>query len=361
MVGMQRHAMRGAGSRLRMSYKLFISSLYVSDDENVIRFIAARLGQSLIVMLAVGAISFGLFRFVGDPVEIMVSVEETAETRAAIREKLGLNDSVVTQFQRYIVNAARGEFGISYRTREPVASMIFSRLPATLELVLCASIFALALGIPLGIISALYRNTVLGASIEVGSLIGISLPTFMTGTLLILVFSVMFRILPSFGRGDVVEIGGWTTGLLTTSGLLSLIMPTITLGLFQLTMVMRLMRGEMIEVLRTDFIRFARARGLPRRMIYFGHALKNSLVPVITVMGMQLGALIAFAIVTESVFQWPGMGLLFVQSITSVDIPVMAAYLMIVAAFFVMLNLAVDLAYVWIDPRVRDDMMMRRA
>jgi peptide/nickel transport system permease protein len=317
------------------------------------RFLFNRFFQALVVMLTVGAISFVLFRYVGDPVEMMVSVEDTPQMREQMRERLGLNDSPLTQFLRYIGNTASGDFGISYRTRQPVAEMIFSRLPATMELVICATLLSLLVGIPLGIVAALFRGRWIGRAADTATLIGISMPTFMTGTLLILLFSVTFRVLPSFGRGETVDLGFWTTGFLTASGLQSLIMPSITLGLFQMTMIMRLVRGEMIEVMRTDFIRFQKARGLSDRAIHFRHALRNSLMPVITVAGMQFGALIAFAIVTESVFQWPGMGLLFVQSITNVDVPVMAAYLMIVAAFFVAINLVVDLLYYLIDPRLR--------
>lgn len=304
-------------------------------------------------MLAVGAISFVLFRYVGDPVEMMVSVEDSPQIREQLREQLGLNDPAPVQFVRYLGNLMSGDLGLSYRTRQPVAELIFSRLPATLELAICATILSILVGVPLGIAAALYRGRWIGRIADIATLIGISLPTFMTGTLLIFVFSVAIPILPSFGRGEVVEIGWWTTGLLTASGIKSLILPSITLGLFQLTMVMRLTRGEMLEVLRADFIKFQHARGLSPRVINFRHALRNSLMPVITVTGMQFGSLLAFAIVTESVFQWPGTGLLFVQSITNVDVPVMAAYLIIVAAFFVTINLIVDLTYFLVDPRIK--------
>ena len=186
------------------------------------------------------------------------------------------------------------------------------------------------------------------------SLIGISLPTFVTGILLIFVFSIWLNILPSFGRGDIVQIGWWTTGFLTASGLQALILPGVTLALFQLTLIMRLVRAEMLEVLRADFIRFARARGLTDRAVYFRHAVKNTMVPVITITGLQIGSLIAFAIITETVFQWPGMGLLFIQAVQFVDIPVMSAYLVLIALFFVVINLVVDLLYHVVDPRLSD-------
>lgn len=304
-------------------------------------------------MIAVAAIAFCLFRFVGDPVAMMVSIEDTPQMREQLRRDLGLDQSALVQFQRYVTRALQGDLGVSYRARESVVSMIASRFPATLELVLCATFFALVVGIPLGIVAALTRGRWLSRFIEVTSLVGISMPTFMTGTLLILVFSVSLPLLPSFGRGDVVSVGPWTTGFLTSSGLLSLIMPSITLGLFQMTLLMRLVQSEMLEILRADFIRFANARGLSPRLVHFRHALRNCLVPVVTVAGMQFGSLIAFAIVTETVFQWPGLGLLFIQSIASVDVPVLSAYLMVVAAVFVVINLVVDLLYYAIDPRLR--------
>lgn len=316
-------------------------------------FVCRRLLQAIIVMLAVGVISFSLFRFVGDPVLMMVSEEDTARDREALRERLGLNDSVAVQFVRFAKNAAQGDFGTSYRNQRAVSELLAERMPATLELVACSGVFALVLGIPLGVYTALHRNSVLSHVFQTVSLIGISMPTFLTGILLILVFGVWLKVLPSFGRGDVVALGWWTTGFLTPSGLKALLMPSITLGLFQMTLIMRLVRAEMLEVLRTDFVKFARARGLSRRAIHFGHALRNTMVPVITITGLQLGSLIAFAIITETVFQWPGMGYLFIQAVAAVDIPVMAAYLVLVALLFVIINMTVDVLYYVIDPRLR--------
>jgi len=321
----------------------------------MIAFVLRRIIQAVIVMLTVGLVSFSLFRYVGDPVLMLVDVEDTAEFRADLRERLGLNDPAVVQFSRFVWNAGHGEFGISYRHRRPVSDLIAERLPATLELVLCSGIFALLAGIPMGVYSGLHRDSLLSQLFQTVSLIGISMPTFLTGILLILCFSVVLNVLPSFGRGDVVALGWWTTGFVTASGLKALIMPSITLGLFQMTLIMRLVRSEMLEVLRTDYIKFARARGLRNRAVNFGHALKNTLVPVVTVVGLQLGSLIAFAIITESVFQWPGMGLLFIQAVDNVDIPIMGAYLMLVAFFFVVINLIIDLLYYAIDPRLRVD------
>jgi len=319
-------------------------------------FVCRRLLQALVVMAAVGLIAFSLFRFVGDPVLMMVSEEDTAEDREALRERLGLNDPVIVQFGRFAWAAAHGDFGISYRNKRAVSELLAERMPATLELVACSGLFSLLLGIPLGVYTALHRNSALSHVFQTASLVGISMPTFLTGILLILVFGVWLKILPSFGRGEVVQVGWWTTGFLTPGGLKALVLPSITLGLFQMTLIMRLVRAEMLEVLRTDFIKFARARGLSRRSIHFGHALKNTLVPVITITGLQIGSLIAFAIITETVFQWPGLGLLFIQAVGSVDIPVMGAYLMLVALLFVVINLVVDLLYYAVDPRLRVDM-----
>lgn len=317
-------------------------------------FILRRLFQSLLVMLAVALIAFTMFRFVGDPVNQLVSLDTPAAQVAEIRRSLGLDDPVVVQFFRYIYNAARLEFGVSYQFRLPVVQLLGERAPATLELAFMSALFSLVVGIPMGVYTALRRDSWLAKLFQAVSLIGISLPTFLIGILLIYLFSVTLNILPSFGRGDVVQIGSWwTTGLLTASGWKALILPSITLGLFQMTLIMRLVRGEMLEVMRTDFIRFARARGLPDRVIHFGHALKNTLIPVITITGLQLGSIIAFAIITETVFQWPGMGLLFLKAVQQVDIPIMAAYLILISFLFVSINLIVDLLYAAVDPRLR--------
>lgn len=319
----------------------------------MLSFIAQRLFQSVLVMLTVALIAFSMFRYVGDPVASMVGQDTTPEQRAQLREQLGLDDPFVVQYAHFVMNAVQGDFGISYRHRRPVSDLLEERMPATLELSFVSAVMALALGIPMGIYTALKRHGVLSKAFMAISLAGISLPTFLIGILLILFFSVQLRWLPSFGRGDVVSLGWWTTGFLSRSGWLALILPAITLALFQMTLIMRLVRAEMLEVLRADFIKFARARGLPERLINFRHALKNTMVPVITITGLQLGSIIAFAIITETVFQWPGMGLLFIQAISMVDIPVMAAYLVLIAFMFVVINLVVDLLYFAVDPRLR--------
>ena len=314
-----------------------------------------RLLQSIVVMLVVALIAFTIFRYVGDPVAMMVGQETSLEERAQLRVTLGLDDPIPVQFGRFVIDIVHGNFGISYQIGRPVSELLVERLPATLELSGIAALFALLVGIPMGVYTALYPTRWLSKIFLGISLIGISLPTFLIGILLILLFGVTLGWLPTFGRGDVVAIGGWTTGLMSISGLKSLIMPAFTLGMFQLTLIMRLVRSEMLEVLRTDYIKFARARGLSNRVVHLGHALKNTLVPVITITGLQLGSIIAFAIITETVFQWPGMGLLFIQAISMVDIPIMAAYLVLIAFFFVIINLIVDLLYHVVDPRLRID------
>lgn len=316
-------------------------------------FILRRLFQSIIVMFSVALIAFLMFRFVGDPVNQMVGIETTPEQREALRERLGLNDPIMLQFYRFISDAAQGDFGISYQFKQPVAQMIAERMPATLELSLMSVIFALVVGLSMGVYTGLNRESWLSKLFMGVSLVGVSLPPFLIGILLIFIFAVNLQILPSFGRGEVVEIGSWKTGLLTASGLKALVLPTITLGLFQMTLIMRLVRAEMMEIMRADFIKFARARGLRNRTVNFGHALKNTMIPVITITGLQLGSVVAFAIITETVFQWPGMGLLFLQSVQEVDIPIMAAYLMLIAFLFVVINLIVDVLYVVVDPRIR--------
>jgi peptide/nickel transport system permease protein len=319
----------------------------------MLAFLVRRALQALLVMVVVALIAFTLFRFVGDPVNQMVGLETSAAERAQLRETLGLNDPVPVQFARFACHAVHFDFGISYQFKRPVVALIGERFPATIELAFVSALFALSLGIPMGVYTALHRRSWLSTLLLTVSLVGISLPVFLIGILLIFIFPVTLGVLPAFGRGEVVRLGFWTSGLLTASGLRAVILPAITLGLFQLTLIMRLVRAEMLEVLRTDYIRFARARGLTDRSIHFGHALKNTLVPVITIVGLQLGSVIAFAIITETVFQWPGMGLLFLTAVQNADIPVMAAYLLLVAAIFVTLNLVVDLLYVVVDPRIR--------
>ena len=319
----------------------------------MLAFILRRLAQAVVVMLAVGLIAFSLFRFVGDPVLFMLGQDATPQDRERVTRLLGLDQPFYVQYASFVKRAVQGEFGLSLRQMRPVSALIVERLPATLELSFVAALLALVAGIAMGVYTALRPRSWLSQLLLALSLIGVSLPTFLIGILLILVFSVQLGWLPSFGRGETLAIGWWSTGLLTVSGLKALVLPAITLGLFQMTLIQRLTRAEMLEVLRTDYIRFARARGLTDRAVHFRHALKNTLVPVITITGLQLGSIIAFAIITETVFQWPGLGLLFIQAVNFADVPVMAAYLCLAALFFVVINLVVDLLYYAVDPRLR--------
>ncbi|WHZ12688.1 MAG: ABC transporter, permease protein 1 (cluster 5, nickel/peptides/opines) [Burkholderiaceae bacterium] len=318
-------------------------------------FILRRLLQAVIVMVVVALIAFLLFQYVGDPVAFMLGQDATPAQRMQLRAELGLDQPFFVQFWHFLVNAVQGNFGLSLRLGQKVSRLIGERFPATLELSIVAALLAVVVGVPMGVYAALKRGSFLSQVFMTISLLGVSLPTFLIGILLILFFSVEFGWLPSFGRGQVVHFGWWTSGLFTRDGWAHILMPAVTLAIFQLTLIMRLVRAEMLEVLRTDYIKFARARGLTNRAIHFGHALKNTLVPVMTITGLQLGGLIAFSIITETVFQWPGMGLLFIQAVTFADIPVMAAYLCLIALIFVVINLIVDLLYFAVDPRLRLD------
>jgi len=319
----------------------------------MVNYFFIRLLQSVLVMFVVAFVAFSLFNYVGDPVHNMVGQEASAEKREEIREKLGLNDPVHTQFLRFIGNAVKGEFGLSYQLKRPVSDLIAERLPATLELVFISALIAIVSGVVLGVYTGINRDGFLSNVILILSLFGVSLPTFVIGILFIYLFSVILGILPSFGRGEVVDLGFWNTGFLTLSGIKAIILPSITLSLFQMTYIIRLVRAEMMEILQTDYIKFARARGIEKNAINFKHALKNGLIPVITITGINIGTLVAFSIITETVFQWPGMGFLFINAVHFVDIPIMSAYLIMVAFIFVMINFIVDITYYIIDPRIR--------
>ncbi len=325
----------------------------------MLAYIIRRIFQSIFVLLMVGLVAFSMFRFVGDPVENLLGQERTQADIERVREQLGLNDPFAVQYMNFLGRAVTGDFGVSYRQGREVSTILAERAPATLELAGVSAMLAIIFGVGLGVFTAIRRDGFMANFIMTTSLIGVSLPTFLIGILLIYVFAVELGWLPSFGRGEVVQLGWWSTGFLTESGLRAIILPAITLGLYQMTLIMRLVRAEMLEVLRTDYIKFARARGLSKRAINFGHALKNTMVPVITVTGLQIGSIIAFAIITETVFQWPGVGLLFINAIQFVDIPVMAAYLMLISVMFVLINLIVDLLYFAIDPRLSADSSSR--
>ena len=289
----------------------------------------------------------------GDPVNNMVGQEASDERREEIRDKLGINDPIYVQFYNFVENIVQGNFGISYQLKRPVSELISERMPATLELVFVSALLAISVGVLLGVYTGIHRDSFLSKVILVLSLAGVSLPTFIIGIMLIYLFSVILGVLPSFGRGQVVDLGIWTTGFLTISGLKALILPSVTLSLFQMTYVIRLVRAEMMEILQTDYIKFAKARGIAQNIINYRYALKNGLIPVITITGINIGTLIAFSIITETVFQWPGMGSLFINAVYFVDIPIMSAYMIMVAFIFVMINFIVDITYYFIDPRIR--------
>ncbi len=304
-------------------------------------------------MLVVGMGAFSLFQYVGDPVGNMVGQDVPAAQREQLRVDLGLDRPAPVQFARFVAHALSGDFGVSLRQGRAVSALIAERLPATLELSVVAAAMAIAIGIPLGVHAALRRRHWDARLTMAVSLLGVSLPTFLIGIVLIEVFSVLLGWFPSFGRGPTVQVCGWSTGLLTADGWRHIALPAFTLAVYQVALLMRLVRAEMLEVLRSDYVKFARARGLPDRVVYFGHALRNTLMPVLTISGLQLGSLIAFSVITETVFAWPGMGSLLIQAVQFPDVPVMAAYLCLIALVFVVINLAVDLLYAVVDPRLR--------
>jgi len=319
----------------------------------VLNVLVRRSAHAILVILVVSVLAFVLTSVVGDPVASILGIGATPEDRAILTERLGLDEPWPSRFVSFLGNAVQGEFGISYSAQRPVADLLLERIPATMELAFAALVLSLAIGLPVGIAAAVWRDRWFASALMTGSIIGVSLPTFVVGILLIFLFSVSLGWLPSFGRGEVVAVGWWTTGLLTWSGLKALIMPALSLAISQVALIARLVRAEMLEVLRTDYIRFARARGLQPRRVNLSHALRNTLIPIITVSGIQLGFLVAFAIVAESVFQWPGLGLLFLQALGSTDLPVISAFLMLAAFFFATINIIVDLLYAAADPRLR--------
>ena len=319
----------------------------------MLAFLLNRLLHALLVVFVVSVLAFILGDVVGDPVASILGLDATPADRLALRMRLHLDEPVVLRYLYYVQNLLHGNLGVSYAAQRPVSTLLAERIPATVELAAVALTLSLAIGVPLGVYAAVKRREMLANALMTISVLGVSLPTFVVGILLIVCFSLWLGWLPSFGRGEVVTIGFWTTGFLTASGLKSLIMPALSLAIGQIALVARLSRAEMLNVLKSDYIRFARARGLKNRTVYFSHALRNTLIPIITVSGIQLGYLVAFAVVVEQVFQWPGMGLLFLQALGQTDLPVISAFLMVAALFFVGINLVVDLLYAVADPRLR--------
>jgi len=290
----------------------------------------------------------------GDPVLTLAGRYATQKQQEEVRRTLGLDKPFYIQYLIFLKNAFHGNFGMSYVTQTPVLSLIFERLPASIELAIVAMMISLSLGIILGVTSSLNPGSIPSRVIMTGSLFGVSLPTFLIGILLIMIFAVTLRLLPPFGRGEVIKIvGTWRTGFLTSSGFSHLILPAFTLGMYQLAVILRLTRGGMVEVLREDYIRTAWAKGLTRRIVVFKHALRNVLIPVVTIAGLQFGELIAFSTVTESIFQWPGAGNLLLTSIYETDHPVIIAYVMVTSVIILSLNILVDILYMFINPKIR--------
>jgi peptide/nickel transport system permease protein len=319
----------------------------------MIAFLLNRALHAVLVLFVISVVAFVLGDVIGDPVASILGMDATPADRLALRQRLHLDDPVLTRYAYYVGRFLQGDLGSSYGFQRPIVDLLAERIPATVELALAALALSLGIGVPLGVLAAAHRRSRIMGALMSFSVIGVSLPSFLVGILLIVVFSLWLGWLPSFGRGETVRLGFWTTGYLTASGLKSLVMPALSLAIGQVALVARLSRAEMLGVLQTDYIRFARARGLSDRAVNFSHALRNTLIPIITVSGIQLGYLVAFAIVVEQVFQWPGMGLLFLQALAQTDLPLISAFLLVAGLFFVTINLVVDLLYAAVDPRLR--------
>ena len=318
-------------------------------------YILRRLIQGAFVLLAVSFICFIIFHYVGDPVLSLAGRYATIQEREMVREAFGLDKPFYVQYTRFIFNAAQGNFGKSYVSRIPALGLILERFPATAELATTAIFIAFVLGVGLGVLVSLKPYALRNRFIMAGSLGGISTPTFLMGIVLIMIFAVYLGVLPAFGRGDTVRIGFWRTGFLTWSGISHLILPAFTLGMYQLAVLLRLTRAGMREVLTEEYIKTAWSKGLPPRKVIFKHALRNVLIPVVTMTGLQFGELIAFSIVTETIFQWPGMGNLLLISIYETDQPVIVTYIMLAALIILSLNIIVDILYAFLNPKIRYD------
>lgn len=318
-------------------------------------YIVRRLLQGIIVLLAVSLICFFIFRYMGDPVLTLAGRYATQEEQAMVREAFGLDRPFYVQYLSFLWNALHGNFGKSYVSRVPALGLILERLPATVELAIVAMCFAFITGLGMGVLVSLKPYALRNRVIMAGSLGGISIPTFLTGILLIMLFSVYLGILPSFGRGDTVMIGPWRSGLLTWSGLQHIILPALTLAMYQLAVLLRLTRAGMREVLTEEYIKTAWSKGLSPAKVILKHALRNVMIPVVTVAGLQFGELIAFSIVTETIFQWPGMGNLLLTSIYESDQPVVVTYIMLAAFIIITINISVDILYALLNPKIRYD------
>ena len=316
-------------------------------------YIARRLIQGIVVLLVASLLCFIVFRFMGDPVITLAGRYATSHEVEEVRRSLGLDKPMYVQYVRFLANAAQGNFGISYVTRVPALGLILERFPATFELASTAVVLSFIVGVALGVFVALKPYAPRNRLIMAGSLGGISIPTFLMGILLIMVFAVYLGILPPFGRGETTQVGFWRTGFLNLNGISHLILPAMTLAMYQLAVLLRLTRAGMREVLTEEYIKTAWAKGLPPRKVIFKHALRNALIPVITITGLQFGELIAFSIVTETIFQWPGMGNLLLTSIRENDQPVIVTYIMLAAVIIITMNIIVDILYAVINPKIR--------
>lgn len=331
----------------------FLGSTISLWVDKMFAFTVRRILQAVVVMLVISVIGFSIKQNIGDPVRQLTGVSVSAAERDALREKLGLNDPFTVQYLRFLKKAIHGDIGQSFFYQKPAMEVILKKAPATLELVLCSSIFIILFSIPIGIYAAIYPKRLFSRITMSASIVGVSLPVFLTAIMLIYIFSIELHWLPSYGRGQTVDIFGWHSGILTLDGLKHLILPTISLSSIMLPLFIRLIRSEMLEVLQTEYIKFAWAKGLQRWRIWFVHAFKNTLLPVITVGGVQLGMMIAFTILTETVFQWQGLGFLFLEAVERSDSSLLVAYLMFVGIVFVVVNTGIDLIYGLVNPTVR--------
>jgi ABC-type dipeptide/oligopeptide/nickel transport system permease component len=318
-------------------------------------YIARRLIQGIVVILVASMFCFIIFQFMGDPVVTLAGRYATLEERDMVRRSLGLDKPVYVQYGRFIWNVMHGNFGKSYVTRVPALGLILERFPATFELVIVAVLVAFCVGVGLGVVVALKPYAARNRIIMAGSLGGISVPTFLMGIVLIMIFAVYLEILPAFGRGETIQLGKWRSGLLTFDGIKHVVLPALTLAMYQLAVLLRLTRAGMREVMTEEYIKTAWAKGLPPRKVIFKHALRNVLIPVVTITGLQFGELIAFSIVTETIFQWPGMGNLLLTSMYENDQPVIVTYIMMAALIIITANIIVDILYAIINPRIRYD------
>jgi peptide/nickel transport system permease protein len=316
-------------------------------------FIVRRIIQALLVMLVIGMVGFVIQQQMGDPVRDLVGERVTPAERAVIRDQLGLNDPFYTQYFRFVKKACQGDLGLSFFYKKPALEVIASKAPATIELVLVTALILIVISIPAGIYSAIYPRSWLSRIIMAVSTIGVAMPVFLTAIVLIYFFAVELNWLPSYGRGETVNIWGWESGFFTIDGLKHLILPSVSLSTIMLPLFIRLVRAEMMEVLETEYIKFAWAKGLHRRRVWYLHAFKNTLLPVITVFGVQVGILFAFTILTETVFNWQGMGFMFLEAVERSDTSLLVAYLVLVGVIFVVVNTMVDIVYGFVNPMVR--------